>query len=94
MMRVVRDEMIWLRGAYRFRDRESLDRAVAAARRLVDVRGAAAALAMRCDRVDDATLRVFMRVPFFDEGAFPVRLFTLLDFWSTEGVLVARVDVD
>jgi hypothetical protein len=94
MMRVVLDETIWLRGAYRFRDRESLDRAVAAARRLVDVRGAAATLAMRCDRVDDATLRVLMRVPFFDEGAFPVRLFTLLDFWSTEGVLEARVDVD
>ena len=94
MMRIVRDETIWLHGAYRFRNHESLDRAIAAARRLVEVRGSAPTVALRCDRVDDATLRVFMRVPFFDEGAFPVRLFTLLDFWSTEGVLEARVDVD
>jgi hypothetical protein len=94
MMRVVRDETIWLHGAYRFRDHASLDRAIFAARRLVEARGTAPTLAMRCDRVDEATLRVFMRVPFFDEAAFPVRLFTLLDFWSTDAVLEARVDVD
>ena len=94
MMRVVRDETIWLHGAYRFRDPGSLDRAMVAARRLVEVRGALPTLAMRCDMVDDATLRVLMRVPFFEDKAFPVRLFGLLDFWAKDGALEARVDVE
>jgi hypothetical protein len=91
MLRPVRDEVIWLHGAYRFRNRVELDQTIEAAKRLLTFSGTA--LGLSCEVIDDAVLRIVVRVPFFDERDFVSHLFGLLARCSEQGALEARVDV-
>jgi hypothetical protein len=93
MMRLVRDEVIWLHGSYRFASRQQLYETLARARALLAAGESGAPLSMSCSVVDESELMIIMKIPFFEERDFAASLFGLLARSAENGALELRVDV-
>jgi len=91
-MRLVRDEVIWLHGAYEFADLELMHHAMVAAQQLIE-RRAAKLLTLSCSIVDFNELAVIVRIPMFEERDVAASLFGMLARFSSQRMLEARVDV-
>ena len=88
-MRRVREQVIWLRGSYRFESREAMYAAIVSARKLFE----------RNPRLSLHTavlgneLAVIVKVPMFEDTTSSAEMFDLLAGAARTSSLEARVDV-